>query len=173
MTDRPYLTDIGLQRLQEGLDYVTEHPEDLNMRTWIEVFLPGNKDSSEILMGEDEITAWYEGACGTAACLAGWIALRAPEIETADPVYDQVAGMPYIDILFVTDPNGEKRYVSEAVFTLLTGYHNEEDEAAAPAALLYSRMTAGTNNLPALWFHGQELAQGRLKVPAGITPCPR
>jgi hypothetical protein len=171
-TDRPYMTDIGLQRLQEGLDYVTENPEDWNQNTWIEAFPPGDDDPREILVG-DEAIAWSEGACGTSACLAGWIALLAPEIETAQPVYDSRTGNTYIDLACVGDPNGDERFVSEAVFTLLTGYDNADDEGAGPASKFYGLMTAGTNNLPALWFYGQELAQGRLNVPEGITPCRR
>lgn len=173
MTDRPYLTDIGLQRLQEGLDYVTEYPEDWNQKTWIEAFIPGSDEPRDLLTGDDEVTAWSEGACGTSGCLAGWIALRSPEIETAQPVYDSHTGDTYIDIVCVVDPNGDERYVSEAVFTLLTGYYDADDEGAGPASERYSRITAGSNNLPELWFYGQELAQGRLKIPAGITPCRR
>lgn len=159
-------TDEAVARLQAALDYIVAHPKEWNQSTWVQYV---NEDGSYV-----EPTLEKVSACGTAACVAGRIALQAPELgmhtytlDKWDPVtrrYVPDTETEYVNTDSVT-VDGEEVALWDAVSVLLTG--SDYDDTGL------IELFEAHNKLENLFYYAQQLTGGRIRVPANVTPAPR
>jgi hypothetical protein len=149
------LTAEAVAKLQDTLDWITEHPELHDQDNWIKKAAPG-------------------ATCGTSGCVAGWLTLRNDQIpeDAFTPQYGYNPETMRMDY-------GTPRYFQidfdrfdvhlHANQVLGVDYGQNATEEAWRARDLLDTMFQGDRDLPELWALGQVLAEGRLTVPESVS----
>lgn len=159
MPDTYRLADTAVTRIQNALDYIHTHPDEWDQGSWI-VFIDENGDTTGYVEESDL------PACGTAACLAGRIALQSgAPFAPADGVGNVWADMLVVDGHQVSVEN----YVCGLLFN---GAQIINSTAADDYTCDFHALTSSPNNEHNLWYYGQFMTDNRLTVPEGIEPSP-
>jgi hypothetical protein len=152
-----YLTVDAVAKLQKTLDFITDHPERHHQETWMAAH-PVDEFGTEV---EPDMP----NGCGTYGCVAGWLVMHnlggIPEHAWL-PIrkYDHTLGRHTDEIVGYDFDYSAFSVVDAAREALGLEYGDELLDS-----LFYSDRT-----LPEIWFVAQQLADGRLSVPAAIEP---
>jgi hypothetical protein len=145
------LSVAATQKLVQALRYIHEHPEEWDQGDWIHFV--DSKGAERY--GTTSVTA--AASCGTAACVAGRIALQ-------DPGY-----RPWVDDGFVypsrtVDSTGNVVHVSFFAAYLLI----EDSTDRKRDNILIDELFSASNNEADLWTIAQELSPYPLQAPDGV-----
>lgn len=150
------LTAEAVATLQQVLDFLTEHPEQHEQQTWLKK-VP-TLESSDL------------AACGTVGCLAGHLSLIGHTIPDSawEPFYTYARDgdqLRYWVIRFDQFP------VTTAAEEAL-GLSYVQNPDAVEARGLLDRMFEGDRTIRQLWELGNELTDGRLRIPENLPEDP-
>lgn len=165
-----YLTADAVDKIQETLDFITKHRDRHYQNDWIRL----NYEPSETVRMTPEEAA----ACGTSGCFAGWMTLFHNAVPANAWRQDNKWSEALQAYVRVWEVDYDAFSVEEETYRLLGGtWHDNQTGNTyhpGPHADLIRHsldgMFQGGNSVEELWHLGQRLAQGRLKVPASITP---
>jgi hypothetical protein len=148
------LTAEAVAKLQDTLDWITEHPELHDQDNWIKKAAPG-------------------ATCGTSGCVAGWLTLRNDQIpeDAFTPRYGhnpETMQMDY-DTPNYFEINYDRFDVQlHANQVLGVDYEQNATDEGGRARQLLDLMFEADRDLPEIWAIGQILAEGRLTVPNSV-----
>jgi hypothetical protein len=155
-----YLTDEAVTKLQKTLDFITAHPERHTQSTWV--------GAMRVEDFSTEVEPDMPNGCGTYGCVAGWLAMHNKAGIPEDawipiPKYDHTIGR-YTDEIVAYDFD-YSRFSVDSVAREALGL----DYTGGSADLL-DQLFGSERTLPEIWFVAQQLADGRLNVPATVEP---
>jgi hypothetical protein len=158
------MTAEAVTALQKTLDFITEHPERHDQCTWAGGLL--TEDFSA------EVEPDLPGGCGTYGCVAGWLAMRnaaaIPE-EAWIPIYKYDYELHrYTDEIVGYEFNYNAFPVADIARDVLNV--NRDTDRDTDADILVEQLFDSERTLEEIWFVGQQLAEGRLRIPEGIEP---